>query len=127
MQAEIIPPGEEERQARKLAWRRRLMLWSAIVLGIAVAVGIVAVGFVVLAVAAMIGIAAWLVFAVLRWIGGGDPDSGFGVGRAGGGGPRPTVEIITMRGETLPGEPGPARHDAAPDGEPPEPHDPSRR
>ena len=96
MPAEIIPPGEEEKRFRRLVMRRRLQIWAAIVLGVAVAVGLLAVGLVVVAVAAVVGVAAWVIFAILRSFDrsrdpGGDDTT------------RPRVEIITVRGETLDG------------------------
>lgn len=98
MQAEIIPPGEAERRFRRLAFRRRIMTWGAILLGIALIAGIVAIGFIVLAIAALVGIAAGLVFALLRWI---ERQGGTGTPRGDRGGTR--IEIITARGETLDG------------------------
>jgi hypothetical protein len=75
------------------------MVWSAIVVGIAVAAGILALGFIVLAVAAAIGLVSWILFAVLRRF-----DSRFG-DRFGNrhDDRRPDIEIITARGETLDG------------------------
>jgi len=98
MQAEIIPPGEEEKRFRRLVRRRRLQIWAAIVLGVAIAVGLLAVSMIVVAVAAVVGIGAWLIFAILR---------SFERRRGGNAGVdetmQPRVEIITVRGETLDG------------------------
>jgi hypothetical protein len=98
MPAEIIPPGEAERRFRRLAVRRRFMVWAAIVLGVAVAIGFLAVGLIVVAVAALVGLAAWLIFAILRTfeLRG---DAGTGPAESS----RPRIEIITVRGETLDG------------------------
>jgi hypothetical protein len=96
MQAEIIPPGEEEKRFRRLVRRRRLTIWAAIVLGVAIAVGLLAVGLIVAAVAAVVGIAAWLIFAILRSF---DRSANVGTDETA----RPRVEIITVRGETLDG------------------------
>lgn len=96
MPAEIIPPGEEEKRFRRLVFRRRLTIWAAVVLGVAVAVGLLAVGLVVVAVAAIVGVAAWVIFAILRTF-----DRRGDVGADDTAGPR--VEIITVRGETLDG------------------------
>lgn len=96
MPAEIFPPGETEKRFRRLVMRRRLQIWAAIVLGVAIAVGLLAVGLVVVAVAAVVGVAAWLIFAILRRF---DPRGNVGTDET----TRPRVEIITVRGETLDG------------------------
>ena len=96
MEAEIIPPGEEERRFRRILMRRRLQIWAAIVLGVAIAVGLLAVGLVVVAVAAVVGVAAWVIFAILRSF---ERRRDPGVDEA----MQPRVEIITVRGETLDG------------------------
>ena len=96
MPAEIIPPGEDEKRFRRLVMRRRLQIWAAIVLGVAIAVGLLAVGLVVVAVAAVVGVAAWLIFAILRSF---DRNRNVGTDET----TRPRVEIITVRGETLDG------------------------
>jgi hypothetical protein len=67
MRVEIIPPGERPASDRKREMSRRLMFWCAVILVVAVAIGILAVGFIVLAVAAVIGVAAGLVLAAMRW------------------------------------------------------------
>ncbi|MEX2201333.1 MAG: hypothetical protein WD711_08075 [Dongiaceae bacterium] len=67
MRVEIIPPGERPASDRKRDLSRRLMFWCAVILVVAVAIGILAVGFIVLAVAAVIGVAAGLLLAALRW------------------------------------------------------------
>jgi hypothetical protein len=67
MRVEIIPPGERPASDRKRDLRRRLMFWCAVILVVAVAIGILAVGFIVLAVAAVLGVAAGLLLAALRW------------------------------------------------------------
>ncbi len=108
MPAEIIPPGEEERRLRRLALRRRFMIAAAIALGVAVAVGLLAVGLVVVAVASVVGLGAWLVFALLRTFGRTDAAGAASDDMAG-----PRIEIITVRGETLDG--GVATTEASPD------------
>lgn len=101
--AEMFP--RDDRGFRRSAFRRRLTVWSAIVLGIAIAGGIVALGLIVLVVAAAVGLAAWLIFAALRAF---DrrrfgPRRGGINGGADDGAPGPRIEIITASGETLDG------------------------
>jgi hypothetical protein len=67
MRVEIIPPGEHPASNRKRDLSRRLMFWCAVILVVAVAIGILAVGFIVLAIAAVIGVAAGLLLAAMRW------------------------------------------------------------
>ena len=67
MRVEIIPPGERPASDRKRDLSRRVMFWCAVILVVAVAIGILAVGFIVLAIAAVIGVAAGLLLAALRW------------------------------------------------------------
>jgi hypothetical protein len=67
MRVESIPPGERPASDRKRDLSRRLMFWCAVILIVAVAIGILAVGFIVLAVAAVIGVATGLILATLRW------------------------------------------------------------
>jgi hypothetical protein len=96
MPAEIIPPGADEKRFRRLVMRRRLQIWAAIVLGVAVAIGLLAVSVIVVAIAAVVGVAAWLIFAILRRF---DRRGNVGTDET----TRPRVEIITVRGETLDG------------------------
>jgi hypothetical protein len=98
MRVEIIPPGEQPGRDRSRDLRRRIMLWCAVIAGFALAIGIIAVGFIVLAVAAVIGVAAGILLAALRWLerrrgSGNDAGAaGFTATRGPGG-----IEIVSLR------------------------------
>ncbi|MEX0810484.1 MAG: hypothetical protein WD044_17315 [Dongiaceae bacterium] len=94
MHVEIIPPGEQPAHDRRRNLRRRIMVWCAIIAAVAIAIGILAVGFIVLAIAAVIGIAAGILLTALRWFErqrGTKPAGGFSDPRGPSG-----IEIITL-------------------------------
>ncbi|MDZ4737815.1 MAG: hypothetical protein SGJ07_15850 [Rhodospirillaceae bacterium] len=110
MHVEIIPPGEQPAHDCKRNLRRRIMVWCAIVAAVAIAIGILAVGFIVLAIAAVIGIAAGILLTALRWFdrqrGNKGSSGGFNDPRGPSG-----IEIVTLPRE----RPGAGRPTPAPD------------
>ncbi|MEX1109451.1 MAG: hypothetical protein WEC00_11095 [Dongiaceae bacterium] len=95
MRIEIIPPGEQPAHDRKRNLRWRIMVWCAIVAAVAIAIGILAVGFIVLAIAAVIGIAAGILLTALRWFERQRGNKNSGGGFADPRGPS-GIEIITL-------------------------------